>query len=110
MAARPLGNSFLFAFTNDTAHGAFVPKNKGQIIIASSSQTDYAGVGDYARFAKVLAVGPDVKSFKAGDIVLIDKLKWTKGFTHDGIQIWKSDEAQVLGVAKDDSVIYDYVS
>lgn len=108
MAIRPIGNTFLFAFTNETANGGFVAKNRGRIVITAHSQQDYMGMGEYARFGKVLAVGPDVKNFGIGDVVLIDKLKWTRGFDYDGVQIWKSDEDQVLGIARDEDVAVDY--
>ena len=108
MALRPLGKSFLFAFINETNGKAFVPKNKGRIILTSYAKGDLRGQGEYARWAKVLAVGPLVVDFKNGDVVLIDKLKWTIGFTHDGVQIWKSDQDQVLAIGADESVAYDY--
>jgi hypothetical protein len=105
---RPLRNEFLFVFLNETANGVFVPKNKGRIIIAAHKQNDLRGQGDYARWAKVVAIGRDVKDFKTGDIVLIDKLKWTKGFEYDGVMIWRSDEDKVLALGDDESVAYDY--
>lgn len=108
MALKPLDNNFLFAFVNETRRGAFIPKNKGKIIIAQTQNQDLRGQGDFARWAKVLAIGPKVKDFKRGDIVLIDKLQWTKGFVHDEVEVWKSNEAKVLAIADDESVAYDY--
>jgi hypothetical protein len=102
---RPVANAFLFAFLSDTVEGKFVPKNKGKIILLHH---DPDKQGEYARWAKVLAIGNDVTEFKRGDVVLVDKLKWTKGFTHDGIQVWKSDQDQVLAIGDDESVAYDY--
>jgi hypothetical protein len=105
MALRPISNHFLFAFINDTVSGQFVPRNKGKIVLLHQ---DVNRQGDYARWAKVLAVGSLVTDFKNGDVVLIDKLQWTKGFTHDGVQIWKSDQDKVLAIGEDESVAYDY--
>lgn len=105
MALRPLGNSFLFAFCNDTQDGVFKAKNKGRIIIAGVTMDKQ---GDYARWVKVLAIGPKVIDFKVGDIVLVSALKWTKGFDHDGVKVWQSHEPQVLAIADDESVAYDY--
>lgn len=108
MAAKPLGNTFLFAFLQETANGSFVAKNKGRIIVSSHQAQDLRNQGDTARWARVLAVGPRVKDFKNGDIVLIAPGKWTMGFVHDDVKIWKSDDAWVLALGKDESVAYDY--
>jgi len=108
MALKPLGKNFLFAFLNETDGKKFLPKNKGRIILTAHAKGDVRGQGEYARWAKVLAIGPLVTEFKNGDIVLIDKLKWTIGFEHDGVRIWKSDQDQVLALADDESIAYDY--
>jgi len=105
MAIRPLGRNFLFAFLNDTVEGQFLQKNKGRILL-TRPETDKQGT--YARWAKVLAVGPDVEDFKNGDIVLIQPGKWTIGFDHEGVKVWKSDDEWVLATADDESVAIDY--
>lgn len=105
MKIRPLGRSFLFAFLNETTEGQFVQKNKGRILL-TRPEVDIQGT--YARWAKVLAIGPEVKDFKNGDIVLIHPGKWTIGFTHDGVKVWKSDDEWVLATSDDESVAYDY--
>jgi len=105
MAIRPLGNAFLFAFINETTEGQFLQKNKGRILL-TRPETDKQGT--YARWAKVLAVGNDVKDFKNGSIVLIQPGKWTVGFTHDGVKVWKSDDEWVIALADDETVAYDY--
>jgi hypothetical protein len=110
MAIRPLGKAFLFAFLNETRHGIFTQKNKGRIFLPNAA-TDVDRQGDFARFAKVLAVGTTVTEFKNGDVVLIAALKWTKGFEHDGVKVWKSDEDQVLAIYEDqdlDAISYDF--
>ena len=104
MALRPLRNTFLFTFLNETRDGAFVSKNKGNIIIVTP---ELGRQGDLGRWAKVLAVGNEVKDFGPGDIVLIAPGKWTTGFKHDEVVIWKSDDQWVLGIG-DESMAYDY--
>jgi hypothetical protein len=105
---RPLHNQFFFVFLNETANGVFVAKNKGRIIIPTVRSQDLRGQGDYGRWGKVLAIGKEVKDFKNGSIVLIDKLQWTKGFEYEGFMIWKSDQDKVLAIGEDESVAYDY--
>ncbi len=110
MAIRPLGKAFLFAFLNETQRGIFTQKNKGKIYLPNVA-TDVDRQGDFARFAKVLAIGDAVTDFNNGDVVLISALKWTKGFDHDDVKIWKSDQDQVVAIFEDDdleSISYDF--
>lgn len=105
MALKPLRDCFLFAFTNDTSGGMFIEKNKGGIILTNQ---DMLSQSKYARWGKVLAVGPDVTSFKNGDLVLIEYAQWTPGFTFDEVKVWKSDERKVCAIGEDESVIFAY--
>lgn len=105
MAIRPLGNCFLFAFASDTYGGQFVERNSGRIILTNK---DMDSQGKYARWARVLAAGPHIKDFKAGDLVLIEAGMWTTGFTHDEVRVWKSDDSKVIAIGLDESVTYAY--
>lgn len=109
MAVKPLGNTFLFAFLNETVNGMFEQKNAGRIIIAAPTQNRFQDdQGTRARWARVLAVGPRVSNFKNGSIVLIKPGRWTTGFEHDGVKVWKSDEEQVVALGSDESVAFDH--
>lgn len=91
---RPLGNTFLFAFMDENVQskgGAFKETTSSGIIM-SVNQLDQAR----PRWAMVLAVGPLCEVVTENLFVLIKPFKWTNGFKHDGIDIWKSDESQVL--------------
>jgi hypothetical protein len=105
MALRPLKNSFLFAFFNDTAQGLFFERNKGKIILTNK---DWDSMGQFARWGRVLAVGPQVTDFNVGEIVLIEAGKWTIGFEHEGVRIWKSDQEKVIAIGEDESVTFAY--
>ncbi len=105
MALKPLKDYFLFAFANDTAGGRFIERNKFGLILTNN---DYESQGKYARWGRVLACGPDVVDFAVGDIVLIEYGKWTTGFTHDEVKIWKSDQKQVIAIGEDESVTFAY--
>lgn len=105
MSLNPLTNTFLFEFVNDTAEGLFIEKSKFGFILTNQ---DILSQGNYARWGKVYAVGPDVKEFGAGDFVLIEAGKWTPGFNEDGTRLWKSDEAQVCAIGADVSITYAY--
>lgn len=101
----PIRNDFLFAFCNDTADGLFIEKSKFGFILTNK---DVLNQGQYARWGKVTAVGPEVKEFKVGDFVLIEAGKWTHGFTYEDQKFWKSDEKQVCAIGADESVTYAY--
>lgn len=105
MSLNPLHDSFLFEFVNDTAEGLFIEKSKFGFILTNQ---DILSQGQYARWGKVFAVGPDVKEFGVGDYVLIEAGKWTTGFNEAGTRLWKSDEKQVcaLGASVEDTYAY----
>ncbi len=105
MALIPLRDSFLFVFTNETVGGRFIERNKSSIILTNQ---DVMSQGKFARWGKILAVGPAVKGLKNGDIVLIEAGMWTLGFKYDEVKIWKSDETKVCAIGEDESVTYAY--
>jgi hypothetical protein len=100
MALRPLGNTFLFAFMNETYGGRFVERRRDSNIILTNQ--DVREQGDYARWGKVLATGKKVTDFKVGDIVLIEAKMWTVGFTHQEVKIWKSDQTKVIAIGSEE--------
>jgi hypothetical protein len=54
-----------------------------------------------ARWATVLAIGPEVKEIVIGDNILIETLKWTEGCTmSDGNKVWRTTEEWVMCVRK----------
>jgi hypothetical protein len=94
---RPLHRDFLFTFLNETRDGLFVNKHSSIIIVTP----EVASQGTYARWARVYAVGDEIKDFKAGDIVCIQPSKWTLSINWEGQKLWKSDDEWVLAVAND---------
>ena len=105
MLLKPLKKSFLFSFFSDTIGGKFVERNKGRIILTNQ---DLDQQGKYARWVRVEEIGPDVKDFSKGDIVLVEALQWTTEIKFDGKSYWKSDESKVLALGADESVTYAY--
>lgn len=104
---KPLHNFFLFEFLNETRNGLFIQKNKGRIILRNP---DLDVQGKYVRWARVLAVGCDVKEFKVDDIVVIEPGRWTTGMVWNDIKFWMSDETAVAGVGGPEleEAFYDY--
>ena len=108
MSLKPLRNTFLFQFLNDTTSeaGMFVARSSGKILIAGANAE---GQGAKPRWAKVLAIGDEVVDFSAGDLVLIEGGKWTLSFIWEGVRQWKSDDAWVLAVTDNEANTYDFV-
>lgn len=105
MKLKPLGKSFIFQFFSDTYGIGFVEKNKGQIILTNQNLDEQ---GKFARWGRVVSIGPEVSSLKVNDIVLIEALQWTTQMPFEGSKYWKSDEDKVLAVGEDESVTYAY--
>lgn len=96
MAIRPLHDSFLFVFIDDTGGGKFIPKTRSGILLTNQQVNEQT---TSPRWGKVLAVGAEIKDFGVNDYVLLEPLQWTMGFTYDDVRIWKSDASRVLAVA-----------
>lgn len=94
---RPLKNSILFSFIDDAAGGMFIPKTKSGILLTNQNMDVQRG----PRWGRVLAVGPKCVDVKIRDLILIDALKWTTGFKHDDVNIWKTDESNVMAITDD---------
>ena len=105
MNLKPLGNNFIFEFTNSTYGGQFVERNSGQIILTNQDLTEQ---GKWARWGKVLAIGDHVSTFNVGDYVLIEALKWTSKMVFQDHSYWKSDEEKVIAIGEDESVTFAY--
>lgn len=92
----PVRNGILFAFYDETTKKGFLDTSEGGIILGRESVDQMM---NKARWGKVLAIGPDVKEeISVGDAILIAPLKWTTGFDHDGVRIWKTDDEQILAL------------
>lgn len=105
MKLKPLGNSFIFKFLNETAGGRFIERNSGKIILTNQ---DWDNMGKLARWGRIEAVGNRVRDLKVGDLVLIEALQWTKEMQFEGEGYWKSDESKVIAVSDDLSDTYSY--
>lgn len=98
---RPLGNTILFKFLDQTAGaaGRFSERTNSSIIIpvlqSAQSKTD--------RWGKVVAVGPKVDGVAEGEFVLIQALQWTRGSVFDDEKIWKTTDDKVIVVTNDEN-------
>ena len=95
----PLRNQIIFDFVETTHNGKFNTKTAGGLLVVESSDKQV----DYCRWGTILATGPDVEDFSVGDIVLIDKLRWTNEFalidSDDGY--WITTDEDILATWDD---------
>jgi len=92
---RPLKNTILFAFVDNTADGMFVEKTKSGLMLAKSHDRS----AKLPRWGKIIACGPDVdKEIKNAHQILVEPLMWTEGVEYDGVRIWKTDSTKIMAV------------
>lgn len=93
---RPIGDTILFVFKDKASSKGF--ENQTQTGITYYSFEDSLNT---PRWGIVLAVGNKVKDIKPGMTVLIEPLRWTEGFTYDGVKIWKTVEKEIIAIKED---------
>ena len=89
----PLRNGILFVFLDTFKNDGFKTTTEWGFEIAG----DHTTAGKEGRWAKVIAVGPEVTSNISNGIeVFVEPLMWTVGFKHEGVDVWKTDESKIL--------------
>lgn len=99
MSLRPLNNTILFSFIDDSAGGMFISKTHSGILL-SQVPKDFDAQRT-PRWGRALAIGPKVNDVRIGDLILIEGLQWTEGFKYDEVRIWKTDEEKVMAITND---------
>ena len=100
---KPLADRFLFQFMNEHRDGKFIEKSKFGFIL---SNQDLQVQADRPRWARVVAIGPDVVDFNVGDLVLIEYGQWTTRVTFEKNDYWKSDQSKVIAIGDSEEVVY----
>jgi co-chaperonin GroES (HSP10) len=95
-----LDGFILFQFEEEidpSRHNAFTEKTQSGIILPSNPLT----AGQYARWATVVAVGPNVpEDVVPGSKVCIEALKWTKVSTYKGEEFARTEAKFILAVGE----------
>ena len=91
---KPIHDAILFTFVDPIKGIMFVEQTVSGIFLGQS----HVKSATTARWAKVLAIGPEVDNCGAGDTVLVEPLMWTEGFNFQKIRIWKTDASKILAV------------
>ena len=99
---KPLGECFVFQFTDDAAEGSFITNTRSGFIMTNQNKFD----NGQARWGKVCRVGKDVTMFTEGQYVLIEPLMWTIAMTVDDVKYWKSEQLKVMAVTDDIEMTY----
>ena len=77
-------DSIIFAFEDKVVKGQFIETSNTGIYLGRDLHR--SAVTD--RWARVVAIGPDVLDVKRGDRILIEHTMWTEGLVHDGVTLW----------------------
>ena len=92
---RPLRNKILVKSIDQGMR-----KSKGGIILPSADKVEDGGSGIRPRWAEVYAVGSEINYLKAGDYVLMEHGRWTKG-----VQVEDDGEEFDLRVADPEGIL-----
>jgi len=108
MKLKPIHNHIIFKFVDGMKRLAsttgkdqtmFEEKTNWGFEI-SAGQNSYDESAKRARWATVVAVGHEVpEEITPGVAILIEPLKWTKGFSFEGEMFWRTDSDWVLATA-----------
>ncbi len=90
MKLTPIHEGIAFTFLDEYSNGFNNVSDGG--IIFKSYEHDTAT----SRWAKVLAIGPEVKYVKVGDIIYIENLRWTEGYLIEDQRVWFTIEREVM--------------
>ena len=94
---RPLHNKIFFQFDDKIVknvggvRGFESVSTSGIVVMANDQDATMTG-----RWAKVLAVGPEVTDIKSGDRICIHPLRWTSMMTVDQVDFWQTNEDEVM--------------
>lgn len=95
----PINNQIIFEFIEDVGKGKFNTKTVAGLFVIEGSDKQV----DYCRWGRILAMGPDVTDFSIGDIVLLDKMRWTKMFMVTTTPYWISTDEEIMAIWDDPS-------
>lgn len=98
-----LRNTILFQFEEESTYFTDKKvKQKGfrEVTAAGIIVVNQQKNADTARWGVVIKVGPEVDrdDIKVGKRILIEKLMWTNGVTHESEEYWMTSEDKVLCV------------
>lgn len=98
MTLRPLNNSILFKFLDQTSgkEGRFSERTRSGLVIPTLQQTQKG-----ERWGQVVVVGPNVEDVSAGDYILIEPLMWSMNGVFDGEKIWKTNADKIMAVSNE---------
>ena len=86
----------IFKFKEKVHKGQFTEEKIGDIVLAYMGK-DHRKDAEYSRVATVVAIGPLCKAVKPGDVVIVEKHKWTPAFTVCEDSFWRTTEEFILG-------------
>ena len=95
----PIHDQIIFEFVESTRHGKFDTKSKGGLFILETADKQV----DVCRWVRILAMGPEVvdADYTVGDIVLVEKLRWTTMFKVTLTEYWITTATEILAIWDD---------
>ena len=87
----------IFTFDDSVHGGQFTQDKIGSIQLLNHGK-NHENDATFSRWGVVKFCGPDCKSVKEGDHVVIDKHKWTTGFKVNGVEYWRTSEPHIIAI------------
>jgi hypothetical protein len=87
-------DSIIFAFEDKVVRGTFVETADSGIYLGKDTHRAATAM----RWARVVAIGPEVYDVRRGDRILIEPAMWTEGLEHDGVRLWRTIEKHVIAI------------
>lgn len=97
----PVTNGIFFVFIDDTANDRFVNSTSSGIAISNTDKNQLC-----PRWARVIAVGPDVVDVLPDQFVLVDTGKWTEGIPFGNTKFWKTSEEHIILISDTPQTTY----
>ncbi len=88
----PIKDSIIFGFEDGVERGRFVEQTSSGIYLGKDVTRD----ANAPRWGVVISTGPEVKTVKRGNRILIEASQWTFGMEHDGVKLWRTTEDKVM--------------
>lgn len=93
---RILGNKILFKFVQDVVDGKFKANTDWGFELKAHTED-----AKYARWGKVVGVGPEAEGISPDDYILIEPLMWTPHMELDNAKVWGTNKDKVIAVSKE---------
>lgn len=93
---QPLHTNVVFQFKDEVRKGMFNNTTSSGLVVDMGKE--YLQYGALCRRVTVKAVGESCKNILVDNDYIVENLKWTNSFIHNGERYWMTTEKHILGL------------